>query len=132
DVGAVGTDEGIALAALDAADGELLLHAELEPELLRQRLDRNLAGLVRLEGARLGPLPERLGQCDFGTGRTRLRGRKIWLIRHDLGRPAPLFRPNAASWIPVPGRRWARFGHLGGSVPDGESHQARKRVNGYR
>ena len=88
--GAVGADEGIALAALDAADGQFVLVAELETVFLGELFHRCLAGdhgscgrrFSRFLGQFLGQLTERFGQSHGGIGGNGPRSLEILLIHH--------------------------------------------------
>ena len=88
-MGAVGADEGVALAALDAADGQFVLVAELQAEFLGELLDRSL-GRAWLLAARFGfpagfrPLAERFGQRHGRIGGSGPRSLEILLIHHGL------------------------------------------------
>jgi hypothetical protein len=98
DMRAIGADEGIALAALDAADGQFVLVAELQPQLAGQRFDRGGrhgpgVGLGNGLGVdldpefwlcrRRGPLPKRLRQGDLGIGLAAALGLVIQLIHRE-------------------------------------------------
>jgi hypothetical protein len=93
---AIGANEGIAFAALDAADGQFVLVAELQPELPGQRFDRRGrrgpgVGLGKDLGVdpdpglrgRRRPLPERLRQGDIGIGFAAPCAIVIQLIHHE-------------------------------------------------
>ena len=123
---AVGANEGIALAALDAADGELVLVAEgqavIGGELLDRRFDNDR---LRLFDRLHRQLAEHLGKSHSGIGGNGPRSLEILLIRHDAKRLAPVVlsalpqcrRP----WARSSGAHLARGGHLGGQDPLGES-----------
>jgi hypothetical protein len=89
---AIGADEGIALAAPDAADGQLVLVAEPQPQLLGERLDRRrgraIEDLFRAETGGTGgfrPLSEGFGQRDSSRiGRSEPHRPEILLIYHSL------------------------------------------------
>src|SRR5581483_12414576 len=106
---AVCTDEGVAFATPDAADGQLVLVAKREAKLAcktlhrrhrpraglcgdpleRGRLGATRLGEGRLLGVWLGPLPQGLRQSHVRTGGIEPRCFKILLIRHDLRRLTP-------------------------------------------
>jgi hypothetical protein len=88
DAGAVGADEGVALAPLDAADGQFILVAELEAQFPGELLDRGPGNKARAgeNRFRVGllrrPLSQRLGECDGGIGGSGPLGLETLLIRH--------------------------------------------------
>jgi len=100
DMRAVSADKRIALAALDAADGEFVLIAELEPEFAHQLVDRGLRPIVRRSRLRrrqcLRPLPERLGEFCGRIAGGWARIRKILLIHHRVN-------VSFASWVRIGG-----------------------------
>src|SRR5581483_645723 len=130
---AVGANEGIALAALDATDGELVLVAEgqavIGGELLDRRFDNDR---LRLFDRLHRQLTEHFGKSHSGIGGNGPRSLEILLIRHDAKRLAPV----VLSALPQCRRPWARSsrairaraGHLGGQEPLGESQLSHLRL----
>jgi hypothetical protein len=100
DRGSVGANEGIALAALDAADGQPVLVTERQPVFTGQRFDGGF-GCNRLGDERLrcrldgfldgflGQLPERFRQCNGRIGGNGPRSLETLLIHHGRCRLAP-------------------------------------------
>src|SRR3954453_5258558 len=109
DLGAIGANEGIALAAPDTANGERVLVAELEPVVFGEFRDRGLR--LGLFGGGFWQLTEHFRQRNGRIGGSGPGSLEILLIHHCCSRLAPLLSGNAdycglvPGWpAPAPGR----------------------------